>query len=122
MKRWKWRFLGHVIADPTLSTRKLAVVSGLNRTSIQRILKHHKFHPYKIQLQQKLNEDNFDRRLQFCEEISERVIVKVVWRTLILFIVTMETKFVFCENYDKSHLFSLISQSSVFYCKEKSIL
>lgn len=65
--------LGHVIQDATLSTRKLAAISGVNRTSIQRILKKHKFHPYKIRLVQELNEDDFDRRLEFCETMSARV-------------------------------------------------
>lgn len=63
--------LGHVAMDPTLSTRKLSDVSGVSRTTIRRILKHHKFHPFKIQLVQELNEDDFDRRLQFCELVSE---------------------------------------------------
>lgn len=63
--------LGHVSVDPTLSTRKLAAVSGVSRTTVQRILKKHKFHPYKISLVHELNEDDYDRRLQFCETISE---------------------------------------------------
>ncbi|EFN73065.1 hypothetical protein EAG_00196, partial [Camponotus floridanus] len=53
--------------------RQLSAVSGISRTSIRRILKHHKFHPYKIKLLQELNEDDFDRRLQFCEVMSERI-------------------------------------------------
>jgi Helix-turn-helix domain (DUF4817) len=66
--------LGHVELDHTLSTRKLATVSGVSRTSIQRILKYYKMHPYKIKLTQELNEDDFDRRSQFCEVLSERAI------------------------------------------------
>lgn len=64
--------LGQVAVDRTLSTRQLAVVTGVSRTSIQRVLKKYKFHPYKIRLVQELNEDDFDRRLQFCEIMSER--------------------------------------------------
>lgn len=64
--------LGQVHLDPTLSTRQLASVSGINRTSIQTILKKNKFHPYKIHLVQELHEDDYDRRLQFCEIMSER--------------------------------------------------
>lgn len=66
--------LGQVYVDPTLSTRKLDTVCGVSRRSIQRILKAHSFHPYKIHLVQELNEDDFDRRLQFCEDMSERII------------------------------------------------
>nr|CAH7735102.1 unnamed protein product [Callosobruchus chinensis] len=53
-----------------LSTRKMSEVTGISRTSIQRILKHYKWHPYKIQLLHELNEDDHDRRLQFCEIMS----------------------------------------------------
>lgn len=66
--------LGHVAMDHTLSTRKLATESGVSRSTIQRILKKHKFHPYKISLVQELNEDDNDRRLQFCETMSDRII------------------------------------------------
>nr|CAH7758870.1 unnamed protein product [Callosobruchus chinensis] len=45
----------------------MSEVTGISRTSIQRILKHYKWHPYKIQLLHELNEDDHDRRLQFCE-------------------------------------------------------
>lgn len=66
--------LGHVELDHTQSTRQLAEVSGVSRSSIIRILKAHKFHPYKTRLVQELNEDDPDRRLQFCEEMSQRLI------------------------------------------------
>lgn len=66
--------LGHVNMDPTLSTRQLPLVCGISRTSIRRILKKHKFHPYKIHLVHQLNEDDYDRRLEFCEIMSERII------------------------------------------------
>lgn len=65
--------LGHVAMEPTSSTRQLSTTSGLSRTSVQRILKTHRFHPYKIHLSQQLNEDDPDRRLQFCEEMTERI-------------------------------------------------
>lgn len=32
--------------------------------------KKHNFHPYKVKLVQELNEDDYDRRLQFCEIMS----------------------------------------------------
>lgn len=64
--------LGHVALDHRLSTRQLASVSGVSRGSVQRILKHYKFHPYKIHLLHELHEDDFDRRVQFCEVMTER--------------------------------------------------
>lgn len=66
--------LGQVVADPTLSTRKLEVLTQISRTSIWRILKAYKFHPYKIHLVHQLNEDDFDRRQEFCELMVERLI------------------------------------------------
>lgn len=66
--------LGHVQLDHTQSTRQLAEASGVSRSSIIRILKAYKFHPYKIKLVQELNEDDPDRRLQFCEQMSQRLI------------------------------------------------
>jgi len=41
--------------------------------SVQKILKRIKFHPYKIHLVQKLNEDNFDRQNEFCELMMQRI-------------------------------------------------
>ncbi|CAH1998920.1 unnamed protein product [Acanthoscelides obtectus] len=53
-------------------TRQLETVCGVSRRTVQRILKAHSFHPYKIHLVQELNEDEFDRRLQFCEDMINR--------------------------------------------------
>nr|CAH7712348.1 unnamed protein product [Callosobruchus chinensis] len=58
----------------------MSEVTGISRTSIQRILKHYKWHPYKIQLLHELNEDDHDRRLQFCE-IMEKSMSGPVWWT-----------------------------------------
>lgn len=66
--------VGQVSADPALSTRKLAGITNLSRTTIRRILKKFKFHPYKIKLVHELNEDDHDRRLEFCENMSQRII------------------------------------------------
>ena len=66
--------LGQVSMNPTLSTRKMSDVTGIMRTTLRRILKHYKWHPYKIQLLQELNEDDNDRRLQFSEVMSEQVL------------------------------------------------
>lgn len=65
--------IGQVSADPTLSTRKLAAITNLSRWTIRKILKKFKFHPYKIKLLHELNEDDYDRRLEFCENISQRI-------------------------------------------------
>lgn len=53
------------------SLRELQNDAGISTNSVGRILKLHKFHPYKIKLVQELVEDDFDRRIQFCENIME---------------------------------------------------
>jgi len=45
---FKFAVLGHVVADLMFRLKPLAIVSGVSRINIQRILKHHKFHPYKL--------------------------------------------------------------------------
>lgn len=66
--------LGHVaLMENTQSIRKVARESGFSTTSVFRILHKHKYHPYKIKLVHELNEDDFDRRLEFCELFSNRI-------------------------------------------------
>ncbi|KAL6263044.1 hypothetical protein P5V15_005864 [Pogonomyrmex californicus] len=41
--------------------------------SVHTILKHVKFHPYKIKLVQEFNDNDPDRRLEFCDLMMERI-------------------------------------------------
>lgn len=59
--------------NPQTSTYELARNHGISRKSVQTILHKNKFHPYKIQNHHELNEDDFDRRLQFCESILQKI-------------------------------------------------
>lgn len=61
------------VENPRLSTRNGAQQLGMSQRSVVRNLKHVKFHPYKIHLHQELNEDDFDRRVQFCEIMMDRI-------------------------------------------------
>lgn len=66
--------LGHVgLMENTQSLTKLSRESGISRTNVFRILHKYKFHPYKIRLVHELNEDDFDRRIEFCESLTERI-------------------------------------------------
>lgn len=58
--------------NPHLSTRILGEENHISHMSVDRLLKTEKFHPYKIRLVQELSEDDYDRRLQFCEIMMER--------------------------------------------------
>lgn len=55
-----------------ISTRQLALNHNIDQSSVVNILKKGKYHPYKVQLVQELNEDDPDRRLQFCEALMLR--------------------------------------------------
>lgn len=57
--------------SPQTSTTNLALNHDISRRSVGRILKSEKYHPYKIQLVQELSEDDFDRRLEFCERLMD---------------------------------------------------
>jgi len=61
-----------VEVNPKLSIRSIAMDSGISKTSIQRVLKREHYHPYKLQCHQKLNEDDPDRRSQYCEWAMEK--------------------------------------------------
>lgn len=51
---------------PHMPTRKMAAASGISQSSVLRILKAEKYHPYKMQILHMLHEDDFDRRVEFC--------------------------------------------------------
>ena len=53
--------------DVSKSHRRLSATLGLSSSSVYAILKELKLKPYIPRLCQALNEDDFDRRLEFCE-------------------------------------------------------
>ncbi|KAG2462260.1 ALG3 mannosyltransferase, partial [Polypterus senegalus] len=59
--------------SPQRSTRRMSLESGISRTSLWRILATHKWHPYKLQLLQHLNEDDPDRRTEFAEWAKQKL-------------------------------------------------
>lgn len=61
------------VEEPHTSIRKASQAHDISRRSIQRILKTAQFHPFKIKLVQELLEDDFDRRLEFCETFMEMI-------------------------------------------------
>jgi len=58
--------------NPHTSTRKAAQQTGSSQSSILKVMKLHHYHAYKIKLVQELIGDDFDRRLQYCEEIMQQ--------------------------------------------------
>lgn len=58
--------LAYITADPHLSIRDLVRDLGLTYSSIQRILRDNKLHPYHVNLHQELKPADLDHRLDFC--------------------------------------------------------
>lgn len=54
-----------------LSTTELANMHAISRRSVGRILKRERYYPYKIRLVQELSDDDFNRRLEFCESVMD---------------------------------------------------
>jgi transposase len=73
------------VENPHTSIRKSAQYVGVSIGSIHKILKDNKFHPFKIQLHQELNEDDPDRRLQYCEIVMNKCIHNEDFPKLVLF-------------------------------------
>ena len=61
-----------VVKSPKRSSRRVASLTGISQRSVLRVLHVNKWHPYKLQLQHRLTEDDPDRRVQFAEWASER--------------------------------------------------
>lgn len=59
--------LAKVVASPKKSLRRTSTELGIPKSTIHKMLKLYKFHPYKIQLLQNLNDDDYDRRSEMCE-------------------------------------------------------
>ena len=65
--------LAAVNYDPHVSSRELATNAGMSKSSVLRILKRHKFHPYHVSLHQQLHGDDYVNRLTFCRWAQDRL-------------------------------------------------
>jgi len=65
--------LGMVANDPTQSLKTISENLGISKQSVWRILKNHKYKPFKMSIVQELGEGDEDRRLEFCETILEKI-------------------------------------------------
>ncbi|KAJ8941783.1 hypothetical protein NQ318_006819 [Aromia moschata] len=70
--------IGQVAMAPTTSLREVAQQTGLSHESVRKVLKLHKFHPYKLQITQELDDDDPDRCIQFCEIMTNRIIAQLI--------------------------------------------
>lgn len=60
------------VEEPTTSIRNAASHHDVSSYSVLKVLKRNSYHPYKVKLVQELSEDDFDRRLEFCEIMMTR--------------------------------------------------
>jgi len=65
--------LGHFAVDPQTSIPKVSRLTNISIGSVHKTLRQNNFFPYKIQHFQELGEDDYDRRIQFCELMTERI-------------------------------------------------
>lgn len=65
--------LSNFTANPHSTLRSNAPALGISKSSVHNVLKKHNFHPYKVILNQEIKEDDPDRRLQFCEEMLQKI-------------------------------------------------
>lgn len=67
------RILGAIIENPHVSQRQISRDTDISTRSIGRVLQKYKFHPYHIQLHQTLSNADFDRRLDFCMWVMDKL-------------------------------------------------
>ncbi|EFN82703.1 hypothetical protein EAI_17618, partial [Harpegnathos saltator] len=65
--------LAAVAYNPYVSTREIARDCGVSQSSVWRILKHRKYHPYHVSLHQDLHGVDFENRLTFCQWAWEQI-------------------------------------------------
>ena len=77
--------LASVVQDPHVSTRVVARETGLSQSSVSRILRKHKYHPYHIEMHQHLYGTDFQKRLEFCLRIMDEIGEKHDFLSYVLF-------------------------------------
>ena len=73
------------VENPHESSRSVALQQDIDQKSVLKILKVNKFHPYKMKLVQELNEDDPDRRIEFCETMMEMITQNPIFLQNIVF-------------------------------------
>jgi DNA-binding transcriptional regulator WhiA len=67
--------INSVTENPEISIRNLArqLEISVSKSSIQRILKSKKYHPYKISLHRELSQVHKENRINFCRHMLQRL-------------------------------------------------
>lgn len=62
----EFNIIASVVEDPHRSSADISDLLHIGQTSVKNILKKHKFHPYHVQLNQALQGQDFENRINFC--------------------------------------------------------
>lgn len=79
------RVVQHFEEDPNTSTRRASNALQVSRRTIQRILHDYGWHPYKVQVVQRLHEEDLENRMEFAEQELQRIqanpshLVELTW-------------------------------------------
>ena len=69
----KTRVCAAIEQEPMTSTRALANVTNVPRTTVPKILKENNYHPYKVHFVQSLLASDSVKRLRFCQQMQELI-------------------------------------------------
>lgn len=98
--------LASVAQNPSTSTRQISTEMGSSQRTIVRVLKKHKFRPYKLSVSQTLHEGDNIRRIAFCRWFKDQCqndphfSMKILW--------TDESRFTNCGMFNRhnEHIWS----------------
>jgi SOS response regulatory protein OraA/RecX len=74
-----------VVEQPHTSTRKISRTLDVSKTTVNKILRGLSYHPYHIQLHQQLNNNDFEKRLEFCLWANTKVATELDFFNIVLF-------------------------------------
>lgn len=78
-KRVQGKVLGHFAINPAMTLRQGSGITGICHQSVCQVIKLNHFYSYKMQIFQKLCEDDPDRRIQFCEKMTDKLRTYYSW-------------------------------------------
>jgi hypothetical protein len=65
--------VAEMVVNPTSSSTKVVSICEVSKSTVQRVLAKNKFHPYKLKMVHHLSDDDPDRRLEFCECMTNKI-------------------------------------------------
>ncbi|KOC71282.1 hypothetical protein WH47_02366, partial [Habropoda laboriosa] len=88
--------LQSVIENPNVSSRQIAPQCNISRSSVLRVLRFNKFHPYHLNIHQQISDTDFANRIEFCRWAQRKIQNNNSFFNLVLF--SYEATFTNGEN------------------------